>query len=79
MSDLVPVLQFTDEDLIALSAKAMDEMGIPWESVSLDEPGDAVVPDWIDPSLGGWIFYIEKARFEEGMQRLGDLMGYTPD
>ncbi len=79
MSNLVPVLQFTDEALITLSGKAMDELGISWASISLDDPGDTEIPDWIDSSLGGWILFIEKARFEQGMERLGDLMGYSPD
>jgi hypothetical protein len=79
MGRLTPALQFTDEDLVSLSAKAMDEMGISWSSVSLDDPGDADVPDWIDRSLGGWVFYVEESRFEEGMSRLGELMGYSPD
>ena len=78
MSELVPVLQFTDEDLVSLSGKAMDDMGIAWASASLDDPGELEVPDWMDSSLGGWIFFIEKERFEEGMTRLGELMGYTP-
>ena len=79
MSDLAPVLQFTDEALITLSGKAMDELGISWVSVSLDDPGNMEIPDWIDSSQGGWVLFIEESRFEEGMERLGDLMGYSPD
>jgi hypothetical protein len=79
MSDLVPALQFTDEALISLSGKALDERGIAWSSVSLDAPGDAVIPEWIDRSEGGWIFLIEESRFHEGMEVLGELMGYSPD
>jgi hypothetical protein len=79
MSNLIPVLQFSDEALITLSGKAMDELGISWTSVSLDDPDGTEIPDWIDSSLGGWVFFIEEARFAEGMERLGDLMGYSPD
>jgi len=79
MPDLIPVLQFTEEDLVSLSGKAMDEMGIEWKSVSLSEPDDMEIPDWMDASSGGWVFFIDKNRFEEGMTRLGKLMGYSAE
>ncbi len=79
MPELIPVLQFTEEDLVSLSGKAMTEMGIEWKSVPFSDPGDLEIPQWMDASCGGWVFFIDKNRFEEGMTRLGTLMGYSPE
>lgn len=79
MPELIPVLQFTEEDLVSLSGKAMDEMKIEWKSVPFSDPGDMEIPKWMDASSGGWVFFIDKNRVEEGMTRLGTLMGYSPE
>jgi len=33
----------------------------------------------LDQSQSGWVSFIEKAKFAEGMSKFGELMGYTED
>jgi len=77
--ELKCVLQLADEALAQKSVEAMREMGIAAKYVHQSKIPKDEIPEWIDAKKPGWILYIEASRFEEGMSKLGEIMGYTPD
>lgn len=77
--ELTGVLHFTDEEVAKKALAAINEMGIAAKYIAATDIPDDEFPDFMDKVSEGWVFFIEKAKFAEGMSKLGELMGYTED
>ena len=77
--ELIPVLQLEDPEALEAAAKHLNEKGYETRVGLFAELAEEDIADWMNPSAGGWLFYLEKERYEPAMELLGDFFGYTED
>ncbi|GEM_PF-3348018 len=76
-AELMPVLQL--EDLAALEA-AQEHLGNHGYKTRVGPFSELPVEaheDWMTPENGGYLFYLEKAKYEPAMTMLGEFFGCT--
>jgi len=74
---LIAVLQMDDLEALNSAKKHLEENGFkaaigPFAELSGDDR-----QDWMTPENGGYIFYLEKEKYQEAMEMLGTFFGYT--
>jgi hypothetical protein len=77
--EYIGALHFAEEGLAKDALKAMKDMNIAAKYIHTTEIPDQDLPEWVDRSTPGWVFFIDKAQFSRGMEKLGELMDYKPD
>jgi hypothetical protein len=78
-TEFILALQLNDQDTIEKALACLKEAGIVGDSVPVAQTAAASLPTWAEPQRGGWFLRIRKDQFQEGMQALEPVMGYTPD
>lgn len=77
--NLLPSVQLQDAKLVEESIRRLEELGIASSSVPVAEFPVDDLPDWANPAAGGWLLLIDEEAWDEGMNAVGDLMGYQPE
>lgn len=75
--ELIPVLQMDDPDALDSAKKHLEENGYAAEVRPFSELPPSGHPDWIIPANGGYIFYLEKEKYQKAMEILGTFFGYS--
>ncbi|MCK5117812.1 MAG: hypothetical protein KAR44_14550 [Candidatus Aegiribacteria sp.] len=76
---LIPVLQMDDIKALEAARKHLEENGFKADIGSFSDLPEGDLQDWMIPENGGWMFYLEEAKYEAAMNMLGDFFGYTAD
>ncbi len=70
-----PGLQFSEKKMIKAATVTLRSVGIGYEVADIAEIAE--LPEWADRAQGGKMIYIEEARWEEGMNKVGEVFGCT--
>ena len=74
---LIPVLQMDDLDAMNSAKKHLEENGYLTKVGPFSELPASERKDWMTPANGGYIFYLEKDKYQKAMELLGTFFGYT--
>lgn len=74
---LVPVLQLGDRAALEAAREHLGREGFVTRVGPFEELPDAQRQDWMVPANGGFLFYLEKDRYEAAMPLLGRFFGCT--
>ncbi len=74
---LIAVLQMDDLDALKSAKKHLEDNGYKAEVGSFSELPEAEHQDWMTPANGGYIFYLEKGKYQVAMEMLGKFFGYA--
>jgi hypothetical protein len=77
--ELIPVLQLDDLEALEAAEKHLNENGYETRIGPFEELQESEIFDWMIPSQGGFMFYLEKDRYQPAMELLGEFFGYTED
>jgi len=77
--ELIPVLQMDDLEALQAAEKHLNDNGYETRIGPFNELPETEISDWMTPSNGGFLFYLEKERYQPAMQMLGEFFGYTGD
>ncbi|MCK5131417.1 MAG: hypothetical protein KAR40_04620 [Candidatus Sabulitectum sp.] len=76
---LMAVLQVDDLDVLNSAKKHLEENGYKAEVGPFAELPESEHQDWMTPANGGYIFYLEKEKYQPAMEMLVTFFGYTGD
>jgi len=68
-----PGLQFDDRKMIDAATLTLRSIGVGYEVIDVAELAE--LPEWADRSRGGRMIFIEASRWEEGMNKVGEVFG----
>ena len=73
---LIPVLQMDDREALEGAREHMGGLGYRARISPFEDLPDSMHQDWMTPTNGGFLFYLEKERLEPAMELLGRFFGY---
>lgn len=74
-----PALQMQDENALKGVKEQLRASGYQSEIVPVKEFPRGELPEWSRPDRGGWFLMLEKSRFDEEMQVLTRIFGYSSE
>lgn len=74
---LIAVLQMDDLESLNSAKKHLEEKGYAAEVGPFSELPVSDYQDWMTPKNGGFIFYVEKDKYQQVMETLGTFFGYS--
>ncbi|MEA3265623.1 MAG: hypothetical protein U9P42_01590 [Candidatus Fermentibacteria bacterium] len=74
---LIAVLQMDDLEALNSAKRHLEENGYHAEVGPFAELPVSDRQDWMTPENGGYIFYLEKEKYQAAMKMLGTFFGYT--
>ncbi len=75
--DLIPVLQLEDREALQAAQNHLGAHGYRTRVGPFDELPEDEREDWMTPANGGYLFYLEREKYEPAMTLLGEVFGYT--
>lgn len=75
--ELIPVLQLTDLDALKAAQVHLSKEGYVTIVRPFSELPESQCQDWMTPANGGYLFYLEKAKYKPAMDVLGKFFGCT--
>ena len=75
--ELIPVLQLGELAALKAAQEHLGKHGYKTRVGPFDELPSAAHQDWMTPANGGYLFYLEKAKYEPAMDMLGKFFGCT--
>jgi hypothetical protein len=73
---MIPALQVQDLEQLEAASKDLETHGFSSRVVPFGELAEDDHLDWMTPTEGGYLLFVEEARFAQAMERLGDFFGY---
>jgi len=75
--ELVPVLQLPDLDAMKAAQAHLEKNGYRTKVGPFGDLPAEQRKEWMKPEKGGYLFYLEKAKYEPAMKMLGKFFGCT--
>jgi hypothetical protein len=75
--ELIPVLQLTDLEALKAAQVHLAKDGYVTKVGPFSELPKSQYEDWMTPANGGYLFYLEKAKYKPAMNMLGKFFGCT--
>ena len=75
--ELIPVLQLDDLEALKAAQKHLEGNGYRTRVGQFSELPIDLHQDWMIPENGGYMFYLEKDKYQPAMTMLGEFFGYT--
>jgi hypothetical protein len=76
-TELIPVLQLADLEALKAAQVHLAKAGYVTNVGPFSELPKSQYEDWMTPANGGYLFYLEKARYKPAMDMLGNFFGCT--
>jgi hypothetical protein len=74
--ELIPVLQLEDLSALEEASDHLKKAGYLANIIPFSELPESEWQEWMTPANGGYLFYLEKGKYEPAMKMLGELFGY---
>ena len=75
--NLIPVLQLGDENALEEASTYLQDQGYVSKITPFDALPESDRQDWMIPSNGGWLFYLDASEYDKAMPLLGSFFGCT--
>jgi hypothetical protein len=75
--ELIPVLQLADLAALKAAQEHLGQHGYVTRVTPFSDCLPAEHQDWMRPADGGYLFYLEKAKYQPAMEMLGKFFGCT--
>ena len=75
--ELIPVLQLEDLDPLKNAREHLENAGYLIDITPFADLPEAKRQDWMTPDKGGYLFYLEKDKYQPAMKLLGEFFGYS--
>ena len=73
---LIAVLQMDDNEALNAAKEHLESNGFKAEVGPFSNLDKSEYLDWMTPESGGYIFYLEKEKYQPAMEMLGNFFGY---
>ncbi len=79
MEKLIPVLQMDDIGALEAARKHLENEGFLADVRPFRDLAEGGLQEWMTAENGGYLFYLEEAKYDDAMKLLGDFFGYDGD
>ncbi len=77
--ELIPVLQLEDLDALRSAREHLEKAGYVINIAPFSDLPQNEWQGWMTPANGGFLFYLEKEKYQPAMEMLGEFFGYEPE
>jgi hypothetical protein len=73
LPELIPVLQLEDLEALRAAQEHLEKADYVVKVIPFSDLPQSERQDWMTPANDGYLFYLEKAKYEPAMQMLGEF------